>query len=77
MIDESGSGSGLTGIGLTGLSVGQGVNGFLAENITTINLALTALSCLGGLIFLFLNWRQNKRRTDIMIDEYERKLAAC
>lgn len=58
--------SGVAGVVLTSATVGQGVSGWLTQNSTIISLALTALSCMGGLIFLYLNWKENKRRNDIL-----------
>ncbi len=66
-----------TGVALTAVTVGQGVTGVITQNVTLINLGLTALSCLGGLVFLFLNWRQNKRRTDLLVQEHAAKNASA
>jgi|GEM_PF-5017074 len=50
---------------LTGGSIGGGLTQWVTQNSTIISLSLTAVSCFAGVLFLFLNWRENKRRNDI------------
>ena len=53
------------GLVFTGGSIGGGLAQWVTQYSTLISLSLTFISCFAGVLFLFLNWRENKRRNDI------------
>ena len=58
----------LVGGALTGTAVTSGSMswlGWIAENIALISLSVTFVSMIGGLIFMYLGWRESKRRNDL------------
>lgn len=58
------------GSALIGAGAGNGVTDFLTSNAHLFSLAFTILSGTAGMVFLYLNWKENKRRVDILEAQY-------
>ena len=62
---EGASTTGVAGVAATSAAAGNGFTDILTQNFHLLSLGFTCLSCIGGLIFLYLNWKENKRRNDL------------
>lgn len=57
--------TGTAGTVLTGGSIVSGFAQWVSQYANLVSMSMTVLSCIGGLVFLYLNYRQNVRRNDI------------
>ncbi|AUR85396.1 TMhelix containing protein [Vibrio phage 1.110.O._10N.261.52.C1] len=63
---NTGSSAGVAGVAATGAAAGNGLTDIVTQNFHLLSLSFTCISCIGGLIFLYLNWKENKRRNDLL-----------
>ena len=57
--------SNVVGAILTGNAMGSGFVGWVSSNATILSLSFTAISCVAGVLFLFLNYRLNAKRLEL------------